>query len=116
VPYVGGIGGVVELLVGPVPLGLDYRVFKVNGCFFAYSPPDGSSCQCVCHATGIIPPSSPFRIWDLFGGEGAAAGFSDGVVEGFEGHVDHAPLIIVIPSRSRRWCAMFGSVWQAWGQ
>jgi hypothetical protein len=70
----------------------------------------------VCHATGIIPPSSPFRIWDLFGGEGAAAGFSDGVVEGFEGHVDHAPLIIVIPSRSRRWCAMFGSVWQAWGQ
>ena len=106
----------VEVVVGPVAFGLDYRAFEVEGRGLARGSPDGGSCQRVCHATGIVPPSSPFWIRDPFGGEGAAAGFCYGIVEGFEGCMDRVPPIIVIPGGDKRRCAMFGSVWQAWGQ
>jgi len=115
-PDVGGFSGVVEVVVGPVSFGLDYRALEVEGRGLACRSPDGGSCQRVCHATGIVPPSCPFRIRDPFGGEGAAAGFCYGVVEWFEGCVDRVPPIIVIPGGDKRRCAMFGSVWQAWGQ
>ena len=115
-PDVAGVGGVVEVVVGPVPFGLDYRALEVEGRSLACCSPGGGSCQRVCHAAGIVPPSCPFRIRDPFGGEGASAGFCYGVVERFEGCVDRVPPIIVIPGGDRRRCAMFGSVWQARGQ
>ena len=96
--------------MGPVAFCLDYRAFEVEGHGLVRSSSNGGSCQCVCDATGIVPPSCPFGIWDPFGGESAVAGFCNGVVEGFEGCVDLAPLIIVIPSRGLQRCAMFGSI------
>ena len=73
-PDVGGFCGMVEIVVCPVSLGLDYRALEVEGHGLACSSPDGSSCQHVCHATGIVPPSCPFGIRDPFGGECAVAG------------------------------------------
>ena len=55
-PNVSGFGGMVEVVVGPVPFGLDYCVFEVEGCGLACGSPNGSSCQRVCHAAGIVPP------------------------------------------------------------
>ena len=96
-PDVGGFGGMVEVIVGPVPLGLDYCAFEVEGHGLARSSPDGGSCQHVCHAAGIVPPSCSFRIRDLFGRESAVASFCDSVVKGLEGCVDQVLPIIVIP-------------------
>jgi hypothetical protein len=83
-PDVGGFSGVVEVVVGPVSFGLDYCALEVEGRCLVHGPPDGSSCQRVCHATGIVPPPCPFQIWDPFGGKCAAAGFCNGIVERFE--------------------------------
>ena len=106
----------VEVVVGPISFGLDYCAFEIEGCGLARCSPDGGSCQRVCHAAGIVPPSCPLRIRDPSGGEGAAAGFCYGIVERFEGCVDRVPPIFVIPGGDKRRCAMFGSVWQARGQ
>jgi len=102
--------------VGPVPLSLDYHALEVEGRGLACGSPNGGLCQHVGHATGIVPPSCPFGIRDLSGGECVMAGFCDGIIKGLEGCVDQVPPIIMIPGRDWRWCAMFGSVWQAWGQ
>ena len=102
--------------MGPLPFGLDYRAFEVEGRGLLHGVPSGGSCQHVRHTAGIIPPPCPFGIQDLFGGKGAAAGFFDGIIERLEGCMDRVPPIIVIPGGDKRRCAMFGSVWQAQGQ
>jgi hypothetical protein len=96
-PDVAGVSGVVEIVVGPVPFGLDYRALEVEGRSLVRRVPDGGSCQRVCHAAGIVPTSCPFGIRDPFGGKRSVAGFFDGVIEGLEGCVDRVPPIIVIP-------------------
>jgi hypothetical protein len=67
-PDVGGFSDVVEVVVGPVSFGLDYCALEVEGRCLVHSPPDGSSCQRVCHATGIVPPPSPVRSGIHLGG------------------------------------------------
>jgi hypothetical protein len=74
-PNIGSLSGVVEVVVGLVSFGLDYCALEVKGHGLVRRPPDGGSCQHVCHAVGIIPPSCSFWIQDLFGREGAAASF-----------------------------------------
>jgi hypothetical protein len=74
-PNVGGVSGIVEIVVGPIPFGLDYCAFEIEGRSLAHASPNGSSCQHVCHTIGIIPPVCSVRIRDPFGRECAMAGF-----------------------------------------
>ena len=114
-PDIFGICCMVEVVVGPVVLGLSYRALEVEGCGLLGGVPDGGSCPCMGNAARIVPPSGPFGVRDPFGGEGVPAGLFDSVIEWFEGCVDRAPLIIVILSGGAWRCAMFGSIWQARG-
>jgi hypothetical protein len=91
-PHILCVHRFVEALMCPFPLGIGYRPPQVLGCLSSLGSSSGSLCQCVSHATGIVPPADAPWVWDLFGLKCLMAGLFNSMVDLLEVFMDHDPM------------------------
>ena len=91
-PHVLHVYRFVEVLMCPFPFSASYCPPQVLGCLSSFRSSQGSSCQCVSHATGIVPLADAPQVWDPFGLKCLVAGLFDSAVDLLEIFIDHDPM------------------------